>query len=142
MAKAIIIYGSSTGNTEKLAHILAGELKQRFSVTLLDAVDAVPEDLIDNDIIIFGSSTWYEGELQDDFQEFYDGVDTLDLAGKKVAVFGTGDSTWDEFCQAVDTIEGKARQMNAQIVVPGFKWDGDLNEEAFDSIIDWGKQLH
>ena len=142
MEKAVIIYGSSTGNTEKLAQILAEELEQRFSVTLLDAVDAVPEDMADNDMIIFGSSTWYDGELQDDFQEFYDGMETVDLSGKKVAVFGTGDSMWDEFCQAVDTIEERALEMKAQIVVPGFKWDGDLCEEAIDSIIDWSRQLH
>ena len=90
MEKALIIYGSSTGNTEKIAQVLAQELKTRFDVTLLDVTDAEPRDMTTNDVLLLGSSTWYDGQLQEDFQEFYDSMDEVDLKGKRVAVFGTG----------------------------------------------------
>lgn len=142
MEKAIIIYGSSTGNTEKLAQFLAKELEQRFSVTIKDVIDTQPQDMLDKDIVILGSSTWYDGELQEDFQEFYEVMDTVDLNGKKAAVFGAGDSSWEQFCRAVDILEEKVAEINGRLVVPGFKWDGDIYEQAATEIKEWGKQLH
>jgi len=142
LEKAIIIYGSSTGNTEKLAQILAKDLEQRFTVTLKDVVDAQPKDMVANDLIVLGSSTWSDGELQEDFQDFYDEMTSVDLKGKKAAVFGTGDSSWDEFCGAVDILEQKVKEVNGQIIIPGFKWDGDLSEQAAAEIIEWGKNLN
>ncbi|HRY13794.1 MAG TPA: flavodoxin [Syntrophomonadaceae bacterium] len=142
MEKALIIYGSSTGNTEKIAQVLAQELKTRFDVTLLDVTDAEPRDMTTNDVLLLGSSTWYDGQLQEDFQEFYDSMDEVDLKGKRVAVFGTGDSSWDEFCAAVDILEEKVLELNAEIMAPGFKWDGEVTEEALPDIRTWASKLH
>jgi flavodoxin I len=69
-------------------------------------------------------------------------MDKVDLTGKKAAVFGTGESFWEEFCKAVDTIESKVKDMHAQVVVPGFKWDGSLTEQAVTEIKEWAKQIH
>jgi flavodoxin I len=142
LEKALIIYGSSTGNTEKIAQVLAQELKTRFDVTLLDVTDAEPRDMTTNDVLLLGSSTWYDGQLQEDFQEFYDSMDEVDLKGKRVAVFGTGDSSWDEFCAAVDILEEKVLELNAEIMAPGFKWDGEVTEEALPDIRTWASKLH
>ncbi|MEN6350728.1 MAG: flavodoxin [Syntrophomonas sp.] len=142
MATAIVIYGSSTGNTEKLAQVLAEELQQNFSVILKDVVDADPKDMADKDLIVLGASTWNDGELQEDFLDFYDEMDSVDLKGKKAAIFGTGDSSWDEFCKAVDILEEKVKGMHADLIAPGFKWDGELSEQAAADIREWGKKLH
>lgn len=142
MATAIIIYGSSTGNTEKLAQILAEELQKNYAVSLADAADANPQDMLDKDLVVLGSSTWSDGELQEDFRDFYDGMDSVNLKGKKAAVFGTGDRAWDQFCRAVDIIEEKVKNLNAELVAPGFKWDGDLSEQAAADIKEWVKKLH
>ena len=105
-------------------------------------VDVRPEDLLKFDLIVMGSSTWNEGELQDDFQDFYEDMGRLNLAGKKVAVFGPGDSSWEEYCRAVDLLEEKSRQLRADIVASGFKWDGDIDEEAITEIKKWAASLH
>ena len=142
MEKAIVVYGSSTGNTEILASALTEELKSRFDVTARNVLDVTPQDIVDYDLIVLGSSTWDEGELQDDFRDFYYDMDQLDLSGKKVAVFGPGDSSWDEFCRAVDLLEEKSQELKANLVVPGFKWDGDIDEEAIAEIKKWALKLH
>lgn len=143
MEKAIIVYGSTTGNTETLAGALAEELKSRFEVVNKNVLDTDPQEILDYDLIVLGSSTWNEGELQEDFQDFYEEMDYLDLSGKKVAIFGPGDSNWDEFfCKAVDLLEEKAREKKANLIAPGFKWDGDIDNEAITEIKKWGAQLH
>lgn len=53
--------------------------------------------------LILGTSTWGDGELQDDW---YDGIKVLkgmDLSGKTVALFGCGDSESysDTFCDGM-----------------------------------------
>lgn len=142
MEKAIVVYGSSTGNTEILAGALTEELKSRFDVTARNVLDITPQDILDYDLIVLGSSTWEEGELQDDFRDFYDDMDQLDLSGKKVAVFGPGDSSWEEFCRAVDLLEEKSQELKANLVSPGFKWDGDIDEKAITEIKKWASKLH
>jgi len=142
LERAIIVYGSNTGNTESLAEALAEELQSRFDVTVQRVTDVAPEDVLDYDLIVLGSSTWNDGELQEDFQDFYEEMDRLDLSGKKVAVFGPGDSSWDEYCRAVDLLEEKSRELKADLIAPGFKWDGDVDEEAIAEIKKWASKLH
>lgn len=142
MEKAIVVYGSNTGNTEILAGALTEELKARYDVTTRNVIDITPKEVLDYDLIVLGSSTWNEGELQDDFQDFYDDMDQLDLTGKRVAVFGPGDSSWEEYCRAVDILEEKSSQLKANLVTSGFKWDGDIDEEAITEIKKWASQLH
>ncbi len=142
LGKAIIVYGSNTGNTEILAGALSEELNTRFDVTTRNVIEVRPEEILDYDLIVLGSSTWNEGELQDDFQYFYDEMDEVDLTGKRVAVFGPGDSSWDEYCRAVDILEEKSIELKADLVTTGFKWDGDIDETAIKEIKKWGSQLH
>ena len=42
-----------------------------------------------------------------------------------MAVFGPGDSQWEEFCEAVNLLESKLQECNANLIAPGFKWDGE-----------------
>ncbi|NMA64061.1 MAG: flavodoxin [Syntrophomonadaceae bacterium] len=141
MEKAIIIYGSTTGNTETLSEALEEELQQNYAVTRKNVIDAHPHEMLAYDLIVLGSSTWEWGELQEDFQDFYEGMNAVDLAGKNVAVFGPGDSQWEEFCEAVNLLESKLQECNASLIAPGFKWDGEINDEATQAIKEWGSQL-
>ena len=55
------------------------------------------------DLLILGTSTWGDGELQDDW---YDGIKVLksaDLSFKSIALFGCGDSEsyCDTFCDGM-----------------------------------------
>ena len=140
MAKVILVYGSTMGNTEVLSEHVAAGLKQAGAdVTVKNVTDAGVDELIDYDAIVFGCSTWGEGELQDDFIDFHDEMDGTFLEGKKAAVFGPGDSDGypDTFCEAVDILEGKLENCGAVIVAESFKVDGDV-EPAFEDAEAWG----
>ena len=128
MKNVSIIYGSTTGNTERVAQLLKENIKD-CTVTVSNVTDASNE-MIEADIVLFGSSTWGYGELQDDFASYYDNMGNLPLSGKSVAVFGCGDSAsfGEMFCEAVNLIESKLEECGANLICDSLKVDGDVDE--------------
>ncbi len=138
MAKAIIVYGSTMGNTETVSGYVAEGLGG--DVKSMAVSGCKVSDLSEYDLILMGCSTWGYGELQDDFIPFYESLEKADLSGKKAAVFGTGDSAGypDTFCAAVDMIEARLKECGAEVVQPGLKVDVDI-EAAREEAVAWGK---
>lgn len=102
MKKVDIFYGSTTGTCEDLARQLARALGVASSDVY--SADKLNVELVAAyEILILGTSTWGDGELQDDW---YDAVNVLrgaDLSGKTIALFGCGDSESysDTFCDGM-----------------------------------------
>ncbi len=113
MANIHILYGSTTGATEAAAQQLAALLGAEAK----PVAAATPEDL-EADLLILGSSTWGYGELQDDWAAGIALLDAADLSGRKVAVFGTGDSVGfaDTFVNAIGILADKAVERGATLV--------------------------
>lgn len=132
MASALIVYGSTTGNTEYVAEVAERVLAGKgMSVKMLNVSSATAAGLCDGyDLILFGCSTWGDDsiELQDDFIPLFDNFDQIGAAGKKTAVFGCGLSDYTYFCGAVDAIEEKLNALGAQ-VIDTLKIDGDPQSE-------------
>lgn len=133
MPAILIVYGSTTGNTENVAERITSTLsKAGHEVTLKNAADVSPASLAEGyDLVLLGSSTWGDEdiELQDDFIPLYENLEESGLAGRKVAVFGCGDSGYTHFCGAVDAIEEKAAGLGAVIVAGSLKIDGHPDME-------------
>ena len=89
-----IFYGSTTGTTEAVAQDIAKQLGVA-SADVHNVADASADEANKYDLLVLGSSTWGSGELQDDWYPFLDALKAKDLAGKKVALFGCGDSGSD-----------------------------------------------
>ena len=143
MDKVAVIYGSSTGNTETAAKWVRQALAAvGIKADILNAADIKAASVEPYDLIVCGSSTWGQGELQDDFMDVYEELTADILNGKRVAVFGCGDSDMfpDNFCQAVDMIAGKAKECGAEIIGESFKIDGDVGACESD-IKEWAKGL-
>ena len=102
MKKTGIFYGSSTGTCEDLANHIAH--KMGVAASDVHSADKLSADLVkEYDLLILGTSTWGDGELQDDW---YDGIKVLksaDLSFKSIALFGCGDSEsyCDTFCDGM-----------------------------------------
>ena len=72
--KIVLIYGTTSGNTEELAEdVVDGLASGGAEVVVKNVTDASVDELGDYDAIIFGCPTYGEGELQDDFVDFNDG---------------------------------------------------------------------
>lgn len=101
MKKIGIFYGSTTGTTAEVAEMIAKQLGVA-QPDVRNVSEAAPSDVAPYDVLLFGSSTWGDGDMQDDMHDFMDGISAMDLKGKKVAFFGCGDDTMsDTFCNAV-----------------------------------------
>lgn len=144
MAKALIIYGSTTGNTENTAKQIGKIMAQGgHEVCLQDVRNSKVEELGNGyDITVLGSSTWGDAEIefQEDFAQFFDDMDKADLKGKMVALFGCGDSSYTFFCGAVDALQEKVEGMGGVIVYDPLKIDGDPGDASGD-IDDWAKEI-
>ena len=144
MAKAIVIYGSETGNTESVAEQIAAGLKdENLEVTLKNVTDADVEELPGYDLILLGSSTWgdEDKELQADMVDFYEELENLDLTNIPAAAFGCGDSDYTHFCGAVDLLEERLEQIGARLLDEGFRVDGQPDEEIFKDARVWARQI-
>ena len=110
-----IIYGSSTGNTEKAAGLIA----DRISGSEVRNVSAADKEFINScSSLILGSSTWGAGDLQDDWESGINVLKDCNLSGKKVALFGFGDQEgWaDTFVDAMGLIYETVVECGAYVV--------------------------
>ena len=118
MSKIGLFYGTQTGNTETLAQAIQAEFGGDSVVTLHDIADASPDDFADYACLIVGCPTWNIGELQADWEGFYDELDEIDFSGKKVAYFGAGDQIGyaDNFQDAMGILAEKIRSLGGKTV--------------------------
>ncbi|SIP87778.1 flavodoxin I [Alkalispirochaeta americana] len=118
MAKTLIVFGSSTGATEDVARSIAQALENADVVNVTDWNEDSLKELGSFDLILLGASTWGIGDLQDDWHVKLGLLEQAPLAGKKVALFGTGDqeSYPDSFVDALGILAEAAEQAGATII--------------------------
>ena len=92
MEKIGIFYGSTHGATEEVAKMIQSGLGKQ-KADLINIKDAKLQDLEKYSNLIFGTSAWGIGDMQDDWERFIYKLECLDYKGKKIALFGLGDQT-------------------------------------------------
>ncbi|MBO4761299.1 MAG: flavodoxin FldA [Bacteroidales bacterium] len=130
--KTIVYYGSTTGTCEDLANRISAALG---GADVKNASELGGE-AADYDLLVLGTSTWGDGEVQDDWFSALDTLKGLSLAGKKVAIFGVGDSESypDTFCGGMKAIYDAAKEAGAD-VLPGVD-ASDYNYSSSAAVID------
>lgn len=144
MSKALIVYGSTTGNTEYAAGVIEKTLADGgYQVELMNAADIDVKDMEgDYELVLLGSSTWDDGEsaIQEDMLPIYENLEETDIEDKLVAAFGCGDQTYENFCAAVDLLTERAESLGARVLSDGLKIDGDPRNFE-DEITEWTEEL-
>ncbi|MBR4214995.1 MAG: flavodoxin [Bacteroidales bacterium] len=115
MKKTVIIYGSTTGNAAMAAETIAAKLG---GGDIKEVAKASKDDLDNYENLILGSSTWGDGELQDDWYSFLPTLKSANLNGKTVAVFGVGDqfSYSSTYVNAMGELYDAAKAAGAKII--------------------------
>ena len=117
MGKIGLIYSY---NTQKTANV-AKEFKELFGATAIDEINAEEINgasftMFNN--LVLGVPTWFDGELPNYWDEFVPELETLDLKGKKIALFGNGDQIGypENFVDAIGVLAEILESRGAKIV--------------------------
>lgn len=117
MASVGLFFGSDEGNSERIAY----RIQKRFGedvVAVHDIADATQLDFTHYDKIILGIPTWDFGQIQSDWEEFWNDIAEVDFAGKAVAFFGLGDQFGysDYFLDAMGMLHDSVIQTGPDII--------------------------
>ncbi len=133
MAKVGLFFGSDEGNTEKIAY----RIQQRLGgdvVDVRDIADVTQLDFHEYERVILGIPTWDFGQIQSDWEEFWDDISAVDFSGKRVAFFGLGDQFGygDYFLDAMGMLHDVVVQNGAYVVghwsTEGYEFDASKAE--------------
>ena len=90
MASVGLFFGSDTGNTEHISKLIQKELGKDL-IDIHDIAKSSKADIEKYDLLLFGIPTWYYGEAQCDWDDFFPEFEEIDFTDKLVAIFGCGD---------------------------------------------------
>ena len=93
MKKIGLFYATKADKTTWVAEKIQKEFGKEMNLERISAPieQAWQNDFAAYDCFIVGASTWFDGELPTYWDELLPELRTLDLKGKKVAIFGLGD---------------------------------------------------
>jgi len=126
MAKVLMLYISTTGNTEIMAETIAGYLEYKNHDVEIKTFDFDPidvEEILNYDLVLIGTHSNDDGEIPFEAEDFYDELDDVDLEGRLFGVFGSGDTAYDEFCLSIDLMADKLEFQGAKLVPERLKVD-------------------
>lgn len=128
MKNISIIYSFKTQKTANVAK----EIVKTFDsgrIVEINAEEIDGEKFMQSDYLILGVPTWFDGELPNYWDEFVPELETLDLSGKKIALFGNGDQIGypENFVDAIGLMANILEEQGAKIVgftsIEGYKFE-------------------
>ncbi|HAH52854.1 flavodoxin domain-containing protein [Bifidobacterium sp. UBA6881] len=133
-----VIYTSATGNTKTAVDVFTEALEDLgVDVDVVDAEDGVEVDEFFEDGDAFAIASWSDGangEVPGGIVDFYDDLEDFDLSDKKVAVFGTGDTSYKSYCAAVDVFTDRVKQDGATILGEPLKIELSPDDDAEEAL--------
>tara|TARA_B100000780_G_scaffold243840_1_gene187216 strand:- start:1 stop:549 length:549 start_codon:yes stop_codon:yes gene_type:complete len=85
-----IIWGSDSGDTEDVMEYIVKKLS-KYNVETIHVESASVHDFTKFDLLLLGISTWYDGDLQSDWERFFPTFQEINFSDKSIAIFGLGD---------------------------------------------------
>ena len=135
MASVGLFFGSDTGNTEAIGKMIQKQLGKKL-VHVQDIAKSSKEDIDNFDLLLLGIPTWYYGEAQCDWDDFFPELEGIDFSTKLVAIFGCGDQEdyAEYFCDAMEPLRDIVESKGA-IVVGNWPTQG-YEFEASKALVD------
>ncbi|WP_431223709.1 NADPH-dependent assimilatory sulfite reductase flavoprotein subunit [Serratia sp. L9] len=140
-ASITLISASQTGNARRLAEQLRDDLlAAKLSVTLVNAGDYKFKQIAQERLVVVVASTQGEGEPAEEavaLHKFLHSKKAPKLPETAFAVFGLGDSSYENFCQSGKDFDAKLAELGAERLVERIDADVDYQELA----VAWRKQV-
>ncbi|MDX6810028.1 NADPH-dependent assimilatory sulfite reductase flavoprotein subunit [Serratia marcescens] len=136
-----IISASQTGNARRLAEQLRDDLlAANLSATLISAGDYKFKQIAQERLLVIVASTQGEGEPAEEavaLHKFLFSKKAPKLNDTAFAVFGLGDTSYENFCQSGKDFDGKLAELGAESLVERVDADVEYQELAAA----WRKQV-
>ena len=143
MKKIGIFYAAKADKTSWVAEKIQKEFGASAESVAIE--NAWQNDFEAYDNFIVGASTWFDGELPTYWDELLPELRTLQLKGKKVAIFGLGDQVKYPTLVGFTSIDGYSFERSRAL--KGDKWCGlvidieNQSEMTDKRIKDWCRQV-
>jgi flavodoxin len=128
----LVLYGSESGNTEKVAEHLCNKIKSIIAIKPVSANSVKIAELSEYDFCVFMMSTTGDGEFPSNAREFWkrltkykDEIDTY------FCVVGFGDSNFKNFCKPAKLLKRRLKKLCKASFIDTWLVDDSLhtNEE-------------
>jgi len=137
MAKIVVVYLSTSGNTKAMADAIAeGIMSRNVSVTTMNFHEARIEEIKVADAIAIGSSTFYYKMLPP-MEKFIDSLEKANVTGKVGAAFGS--YGWSG--EAPINIADKMRKLGMEVIDPVLRIQYQPTEKDLEECKRLGKDL-
>lgn len=143
----VIIYATNSGSTYLVSKRLESLLKKKHTVRVVEAKNAIINDIANADLVIFGSPSWNfdgrEGLPHQAMLACMERVKAYQFNGKACAIFGSGDTSYTYFCGAVDHLEHFVHEQGGTLLIPSLRIDGYYFDEkkAIAQVEEWAKNF-
>ncbi|MFF0830249.1 assimilatory sulfite reductase (NADPH) flavoprotein subunit [Brevibacillus sp. NPDC003359] len=129
-----VLFGSQSGNSQKLAKVLSGKLQEHgFHVTLSSMSDFKTNALKKVENLLVVVSTHGDGEPPDNaisFHEFLHSKRAPQLVGLRFSVLALGDTSYELFCQTGKEFDQRLEELGGKRLTPRVDCDVDYDEQA------------
>ncbi len=145
ISPVLILVGTQTGNTERLAQRIAKAVAESGSgVCVTDMWDAYPEQVAGFGRVIVCTSTWGDGDLPDNAVDLFEGLANVrpDLSHVTFAVAALGDHEYDPFfCRAGHRFEELLTELGAVHVATPLEINEGPSEQDLREAEGWARSV-
>jgi MioC protein len=136
--KVCILFGTESGNAEFAAEDMAAGISGR-EVEVYDMSDFNVSDFSPENLYLIICSTHGEGDLPSGALPFHKALEaeSPDLSGVEYAMFGLGDSSYDNYSQGSEHIDRKFAELGAKRIGDYGRHDAHTGTLPNNDAISW-----
>lgn len=139
-----IIYASTSGNVEAVCQKISDILETHSFRTTLQRAESTDFSVIsDNNKFIFATSTWEHGEINPFFNKLLVKISQNDMAGKKAAFIGLGDTRYEQmlFCKGAEILRESFLKSGGTELSTMLKINGEPYGQMNTLVTTWTNRL-
>jgi MioC protein len=138
--KFTVLYGTESGNSELIAEDLGAKLNEEHEAEVVDLKDFDPNAMTPDSFYLVVCSTHGEGELPNTALPFFDALNAAapDLTGVRYAMFGLGDTFYEEtYSHGSEILDKRFTELGAKRVGEYGRHDASSWDLGSDLALEW-----